>query len=70
MEEIEESDPDSTDIFKRNMLDRYINRWNSKYNNGTYENVYNICLAIFVAHYYFIMKTKTLKIVSQMSKVK
>ena len=52
MEETEELDPDSTDIFKRNMVDRYIDRPNSQYKNGMHGVVDHICFAIFVALYY------------------
>ena len=36
VEEIEELDQDSADIFKRNMVDRYFDRPNSQYKNGMY----------------------------------
>ena len=39
MEEIEELDPDSTDVFKQNMVDRYIDEQNSQYKNGMYSIV-------------------------------
>ena len=58
VEEIEELDPGSTDIFKRNMVDRYIDRPNSEYKNGMYDIVHHICLAIFVAHYYLDCENK------------
>ena len=54
MEEIEELDPNSTDIFKRNMVDRYIDRLGSRFKNGMYGTVGHICFAIFVAHYYYL----------------
>ena len=50
--EIEELDTDSTDIFKRNMVDRYTDRPNSQYENGMYGIVDHICFAEFVAQYY------------------
>ena len=52
VEEIEELDPDCTNIFKQNMVDRYIYRPNSQYKNGMYDIVDHICFGIFVAHYY------------------
>ena len=39
VEEIEELDPDSTDVFKQNMVDRYIDERNSQYKNGMYSIV-------------------------------
>ena len=58
MEEIEELDPNSTDIFKRNMVDRYIDRLGSRFKNGMYGTVGHICFAIFVAHYYLDYENK------------
>ena len=58
MEEIEELNPDSTAIFKRNMVDRYIDRPKSQYKNGMYGIVDHICFAIFVAHYYLDYENK------------
>ena len=52
MEEIEELDPDNTNIFKQNMIGRYICRPNSQYKNGMYDIVDHICFEIFLAHYY------------------
>ena len=34
--EIEKLNPDSTDIFKQNMVDRFIDRPNNQYKNGMY----------------------------------
>ena len=51
MEEIEELDPDSTDIFKRHMVDRYIGRSISQFKNEMYGIVDLICFTISVAHY-------------------
>ena len=56
VEEMEELKPDSTDIFKRNMIDRY--RPNSQYRNWMYDLVDHICFAIFVAHYYLDYQNK------------
>ena len=52
VEEIEELNPDSTDIFKRNMVGRYNDRSNSQYKNGMYGILDHICFAILVVHYY------------------
>ena len=51
MEDIQELDPDSTDIFKQNMVDRYIDRRDSRFKSGMYGTVDHICFATFVAHY-------------------
>ena len=52
VEEIEELDPDSTDIFKQNMVDRYIDKSDSWFKSGVYGTVGHICFTMFVAHYY------------------
>ena len=52
VEEIEELDPDSTDIFKQNMVDRYIDKPDSRFKSGVYNIVGHICFTMFVAHYY------------------
>ena len=49
---MEELKLDSTDIFKRNMVNMYIDRLCSQSKNGMYDLVDHICFAIFVAHYY------------------
>ena len=43
---------DSTDIFKRNMLDRYMDRPNAEFKNGRYGTVDTICYADFLSNYY------------------
>ena len=48
VEETEELNPDSTDIFKQIMVERYTDRPNSQYNNGMYGIVDHIC---FAPHY-------------------
>ena len=58
VEEIEKLDPDSTDIFKRNMVERYIDRSISQYKEGMYGIVDHICFAIFLAHYYLDYENK------------
>ena len=52
MEEIEQLDPDSTDIFKRNLVDRYIDSLISQYKNDMFGIVDHICFAIFLSHCY------------------
>ena len=48
VEEIQKLDPDTTNIFKRNMVGTYTDRPNIRYKAG----MYDICFEIFVAHYY------------------
>ena len=55
-EEIDELPEDSLDIFKRNMIDRYIDRPNSSFLNGKYSILDSFCYAEFLAHYYLLPK--------------
>ena len=50
-EEIVNLPEDSSDIFKRNMIDRYIDRPNSTYAKGKYSTVDNMCYAEFISSY-------------------
>ena len=43
--------PDSTDVFKRNNIDRYISRPNKSFCNGLYKELDSFCLAEFLANY-------------------
>ena len=43
--DISELPKDSTDIYKRNMIDRYIDRRNSSFGNVTYSILDSFCLA-------------------------
>ena len=58
VEGMEELNPDSNDIVKRNMVDRYIGRPNSQYKNGMYGIVHHICFEIFIAHSYLDYENK------------
>ena len=51
-EEIKELPEDSTNIFKKNMIDRYMDRPNSQFAGGKYGAVAFICFADFLANYY------------------
>ena len=51
-EELSELPEDSPAVFKRNMLDRYMNRPNETYKNGKYSVVDRMCFAEFCSHYY------------------
>ena len=50
--ELLEMPDDSTDVFKRNMLDRYIDRPNHRFAGGKYRELDTFCFAEFIAHYY------------------
>ena len=51
-EELEELPLDSVDIFKKNMIDRYLDRPNSTFSKGKYSILDSFCYAEFIAHYY------------------
>ena len=51
-EEIALLHDDSTDIFKSNIINRYCDRSNSTFINGSFSAVDTICLAEFAAYYY------------------
>ena len=50
-EEIVNMPSDSTDIFKKNMLDRYMDRPNRTFKNGKYRMLDAICFAEFLPNY-------------------
>ena len=50
-EEIANMHEDETNIFKKNMLDRYIDRPNMQYRKGKYACMENICYAEFLENY-------------------
>ena len=54
--EILELDDESKDVFKRNMLDRYIDRPNSIFANGIYSGLDQFCYAEFLRYYYLAPK--------------
>jgi len=51
-EELAELADNSTDIFKRNMLDRYLDRPNISFKGGRYRSIDGMCFAIFHMYYY------------------
>ena len=53
-EEIDELPEDSCDIFKRNMIDRYMDRPNKTFLGGKYSILDSFCYAEFLAHYYVV----------------
>ena len=52
--EIDELPEDSCDVFKRNMIDRYIDRPNTAFLGGKYKMLDTFCYANFLAHYYIL----------------
>ena len=50
-EEIEELEDDSTNVFKRNTLDRYVERPNVSFKNGNFSVFEDMCYAKFCANY-------------------
>ena len=50
--EIDELPGDSTDIFQRNLLDRYLDRPNENFKNDEYKNIDQLCFAEFLSPYY------------------
>ena len=57
-EELNELPDDSSDIFKHNMLDRYMDRPDNSFKNGKYKILNTMCLAVFMAYYYLDTKNK------------
>ena len=55
-EEIKELTKDSTNIFKKNMIDRFMDRPNSQFSAGKYGAVAFICFADFLTNYYLMPK--------------
>ena len=53
---IDELPRDSTDIFQRNMLDRYLDRPNENFKNGEYKIIDQLCFAEFLSLYYVDVK--------------
>ena len=51
-EEISSMDADDTNVFKKNMLDRYIDRPNRTFKNGRYAAIDDLCYAQFLSNYY------------------
>ena len=47
-----ELDPESTDIYNSNVIDRYSDRPDCDFQNGIYATVDRLCLAEFAAYYY------------------
>ena len=58
-EEITNMPSDSTDIFKKNMLDRYTDRPNRTFKNGKYRLIDSMCFAEFLSNYYLSVKQKS-----------
>ena len=50
--DIDELPEDSVDVFKQNMIDRYMDRPNRFFMRGKYAVLDTLCYASFLAHYY------------------
>lgn len=48
---LNELDSESTDIYAKNMIDRYMDRPDSNFCSGRYASVDDMCLAMFLSHY-------------------
>ena len=57
--EIDELPEDSCYVFKRNMIDRYIDRPNTAFLGGKYKMLDTLCNENFLAHYYILPNTYT-----------
>ncbi|XP_066927184.1 uncharacterized protein [Clytia hemisphaerica] len=60
-EEILNMDDDDTNVFKKNMLDRYIDRPNRAFKNGRYAAMDALCYAQFLSNYYLEPKKKEIE---------
>ena len=56
-DETDELPDDSTSIFQRNMLGRYIDRPNKHFKNGRYRQIDQLCFSEFLLLYYVLPKT-------------
>ena len=54
--EISELPEDSNDVFRRNMLDRYIDRPNTSFVGGKFSVLNEFCYAEFLRYYYLVSK--------------
>ena len=57
-EEISKMDLDDTNVFKKNMLDRYLDRPNARYAKGRYAALDHLCFSEFLANYTLESKNK------------
>ena len=57
-EEIATMPSESTNIFKKNMLDRYIDRPNEAFQNGKFTRIDAMCYAEFLSNYYLTPKNQ------------
>ena len=55
------STEDSTEIFQRNMLDRYLDRPDESFKNGMYREISNMCFSEFLSLFYPKSKIKNSK---------
>ena len=57
--QIDELPEDSTDIFQRNMLDRYLDLPDESFRNGMYRVISNVCFSEFLSLFYPKLRTTT-----------
>ena len=57
-EELANLPPKSTDVYKKSMVERYIDRPDSNFKNGRYRVIDHMCFAEFLSCYYVDYKTK------------
>ena len=57
--QIDELPEDSTEIFHRNMLDKYLDRPNESFKNGMYREISNTCFSEFLSLFH--AKSRTTK---------
>ena len=56
--QIDEPPEDSTELFQRNMLDRYLDRPDESFKNGMYREISNMCFSEFLSLFYPKSRTK------------
>ena len=57
--QVDELPKDSTEIFQRNMLDRYLDCPDESFKNGVYREISNMCFSEFLSLLY--LKSRTTK---------
>ena len=57
-EDLDELPDNNTNVFQRNMLDRYLDRPDREFQNGKFAVIDSQCFAEFLSFYYFQLKSK------------
>jgi len=50
-QELADLPEDSKEVYKKNMLDRYVDRPNRTFSNGKFQNIDDLCYVQFCANY-------------------